>query len=834
MFQFSRCSKKTVEGANDAATHDFAEPTKTTNGETTMTLSAKNISISKPVATKIKPIAVYELSSDSEDEIKDSELRRKTRDAEKDKLRQTLQNAKMNLSSKGSVKVSDKPSALKTVVRQCLDEISDHKNITVRQVMRMIAQRMKTPELPAETKAEARLLLIELREEQNAFSTKSTRGSISPAGDKLTDHKTNCDERTPDNTRETPMIDAAMEKTTKATISKVAKPIDADLKVVVQECLKEVPDPSKITVGQVMRKIADRLKLRTLPAETKAAAKHYLIELLQDRKTTRKRQKKSVVRETSTKDSTKKEDRKTEPKPHDQAQKTKSKVNALIDSAGTSGIQCVEPSETVTTYVPKVAVPSARDDISKDGNEVDANSSKSTPIHTDQGKNILKCDESPMDLVDPKEKPFKATKTKSKRKAAPERDSEDVSPLQKALPKKKPCKPSTKVSVKNSKTQATQEDAMVEPSPPLNKRKGSSKRCRYCKECSCQTAKVPKTLGTHSSVAIEKALIKRLVQLESTADHYESQTDAVRRQLQKHRRNLYQRRMKLLSKNTNEREQQTIFILPDVDVLEQKFNSMTSKPQKAPKDAKERLFASVAAPQRTLTQLVGGDTVDVGTELKVDESLELVQTAEPMVNFTETADENLIDFAMEDEAALSSAPANVERRDPNHHASVWNAGRRGCLQTEWDDSLLQQLDNSEADDAMGQLVGLFGTPETPSKESSNSERTSPSNLSARAKRLTDDIVNEVQGDEAKMRAVELGCTDWKENIQFVMAQRESQDLHGALSNVRYAKQQLAKQKTRIMEFLDQRSSTLELFENTLERSLVRLAQQDTSESFSGT
>ena len=101
---------------------------------------------------------------------------------------------------------------------------------------------------------------------------------------------------------------------------------------------------------------------------------------------------------------------------------------------------------------------------------------------------------------------------------------------------------------------------------------------------------------------------------------------------------------------------------------------------------------------------------------------------------------------------------------------------------------------------------------------------SPS-LTPRGERIAEDITNSLLLEPTKVAAIERVCPTWKENVEFAQRQTDPEQVHDALVAVRHAKSNVDRIKNIILQALLDRQHTLELFEQSLERSLNRLAKK---------
>lgn len=98
-------------------------------------------------------------------------------------------------------------------------------------------------------------------------------------------------------------------------------------------------------------------------------------------------------------------------------------------------------------------------------------------------------------------------------------------------------------------------------------------------------------------------------------------------------------------------------------------------------------------------------------------------------------------------------------------------------------------------------------------------------LTPRGKQIADDIQRSVSDEPEKLSAVERTCPEWRDNIKFAQQQSDPEQLGSALEAVKKAKSNIKCMKERIFLALMDREQTLELFEQSLERSMGRLKEE---------
>ena len=81
----------------------------------------------------------------------------------------------------------------------------------------------------------------------------------------------------------------------------------------------------------------------------------------------------------------------------------------------------------------------------------------------------------------------------------------------------------------------------------------------------------------------------------------------------------------------------------------------------------------------------------------------------------------------------------------------------------------------------------------------------------------------VINDPEKTAGIERMCPNWRENIEIAQAQTDPDELQKALHNVQLAKTELESMKDRILQAFFDRHQTLEMYEKSLEGSLIRVS-----------
>lgn len=364
-----------------------------------------------------------------------------------------------------------------------------------------------------------------------------------------------------------------------------------------------------------------------------------------------------------------------------------------------------------------------------------------------------------------------------------------------------------------------------------------SRACTLCSKCPCQIASRDSISSmdlSHSDVAIEKSLIKRLMKLEAMTDKYEEQTEAVRRQLQKHRRDMYRKRMELLKKSNDHRavpREKLHRFLPDVEELDEQFvkEVHTKRPRHEVSKAQENMFAKQSTNQATLTQMMGVTNDNEAEKHVMCQQLRNIGTAEVTADGRDESSsgdiETIDEIASAFVALESPLPAlrveAVAKSDCLRHRSIWEAMNNGDFDSAWDD-LFREDSVETGVDYLLELIAEDDSHYVPSEEGQHVPWTHAC-LSQNAKTLAERLTDQVLSDATVLEAVDKCCPHWKENIVFVMGQKEPDDVHDALANVDKSRVKLARARSRMLMHLESYDKTLNFFESILQQSLTRFS-----------
>ena len=367
-------------------------------------------------------------------------------------------------------------------------------------------------------------------------------------------------------------------------------------------------------------------------------------------------------------------------------------------------------------------------------------------------------------------------------------------------------------------------------SPAKKARKPPTKRksCSLCLKCPCNDTS-RNSVGTttaglaQTDVAIEKALIRRLAKLETVADQYEEQTEAVRRKLKKHRRDVWKKREDLLRRAGDQiaNKRSATYFLPDVDELDDQFSKRkrVKRGAESAAKAKARLMNSKRPEpkQRTLTQMANQTENDEIVDPIVPDADTCETIEDPVLS---DIDESSCD---EDEAAFTNVDIAVRRVCPTEHGngSLWDGVQSGNFQSDFDKLFDEQVVSDESDGVEQLLELMMPSPKKKAPSTANCDE-SPSNLSSRGKRLMEEVTENTLADTTNLHAIEELCPQWKENVVFAMAQRESTDITDAMRNVQEEKHRLIDLREKFLQAIEKRVTTLDFYEKTLEVSASRM------------
>ena len=178
-------------------------------------------------------------------------------------------------------------------------------------------------------------------------------------------------------------------------------------------------------------------------------------------------------------------------------------------------------------------------------------------------------------------------------------DNKESNPKTSKGSKSRKSKP--KVSDKDSHPTNGTTSASVAATAPSNRprKRARSKLCAFCKTCSCQKADSNDIIPvldmnkfSRTNAAKEKALIRRLQNLEMKTENLEEQTEVARRQLKKHRRDLWKRKERDISNTTTMVGVAPIddYFLPDTEIFEKQQMESQALPEGLWEKAQIKVF----------------------------------------------------------------------------------------------------------------------------------------------------------------------------------------------------------------------------------------------------
>jgi len=148
------------------------------------------------------------------------------------------------------------------------------------------------------------------------------------------------------------------------------------------------------------------------------------------------------------------------------------------------------------------------------------------------------------------------------------------------------------------------------------RKRARSKLCAFCKTCSCQKTDGNDTIPifdmnkfSRTNAAKEKALMRRLQNLEKKTENLEEQTEVARRQLKKHRRDIWKRKERDDDNPSSSMFGEGVpiddYFLPDAEIFEKQQTESQALPDGLWEKAQIKVFHKVPTYQPTLTQLMG-------------------------------------------------------------------------------------------------------------------------------------------------------------------------------------------------------------------------------------
>eukprot|EP00804_Cyclotella_cryptica_P017110 CCRYP_003334-RA/>CCRYP_003334-RA protein AED:0.00 eAED:0.00 QI:209/1/1/1/1/1/2/185/961 len=392
------------------------------------------------------------------------------------------------------------------------------------------------------------------------------------------------------------------------------------------------------------------------------------------------------------------------------------------------------------------------------------------------------------------------------------------------------------------------------PNHETSKSSERKKLCFACSSCKCHsrdgTSATPKkhtslaTLST-SHARQEQALIHRLQRIERNVQWMESQKADVGRQLIKHRNAMTKKWEEQNPKSLTDRPK----FLADVDewdgiernrvMEEEEVRRATAwtfgkdKTRSARKITLTQHFGPTSKSESSPTKSIGSHDGD-----EEHETSSCVDINNPFKEEPDSDEEELKQQrAIAHLTSMSDFNDAIACSKQKNRVSSWEAATVGPISSLIDDIVASPCST----DGIDELLRLFSstqhtsdaTPACLQKElddasdNQNVAMRSPSpSLTPRGERIAEDIKTSLMHEPTKLTAIERVCPKWKENVEFAQLQTDPEQVRDALVAVREAKSNIDRIKDTILQVLMDRQHTLELFEQSLERSLDRLETTD--------
>jgi hypothetical protein len=422
--------------------------------------------------------------------------------------------------------------------------------------------------------------------------------------------------------------------------------------------------------------------------------------------------------------------------------------------------------------------------------------------------------------------------------------------------KSRPAVNTSTIPASNSDIPPAKAPRKTAPARGTKRARGS---CPLCLNCPCTNDMTDcnafDSMDTvQSEAAQEKNLIKRLQKLEKTAERYEEQTDAVRRKLKKHRRDMWRKHEALAQVDNSTSWPEESRFLPDMKELDSRLDGRATKARvsaAAVRNVQSKMFSFAPTFQPTLTQMFGGGKKD--TDSTEDTNLQTVEGANLETIEEEPDGEQVVDLDVEvvlnaeetsilasdeeDDVGSEGVEVDVHRvewKDGVENSgqaspivsgpSIWRSLMTGDLECTWDRLFAEDLDDESV--GIDHLLGMLDDPKnvetaskSPTVQAANSVEMEM--LSQRGQLLAEEILGQIDSDEEKVEMLEATCPNWKENIIFALFQQESEDVHEALERVKRSKEKLLRVKQEILKKVQQQEAVLNVFADALRTSLSR-------------
>lgn len=369
-----------------------------------------------------------------------------------------------------------------------------------------------------------------------------------------------------------------------------------------------------------------------------------------------------------------------------------------------------------------------------------------------------------------------------------------------------------------------------------SKTTGGKKLCYACSTCKCEgrcnaesTSQIfPELSG--SVARQEQSLVNRLQRIERDIAWREGQRYDVARALKKHQLQMLKRYSEM-----NTIDQKPRF-LPDSDMTDNVLETCPQMSLTATSRAKSRVFGKQKMHQPTLTQIMRGskDDNDSDDDDGTDEKPPASETNNTVMIDSNCIASDLVDrddflsFWADTAVPIDSSQCHGTMNYYNDALAKFRDAKNIGKWAQATASTIQQ-----EDEGFGALVDLFDSMVGCNRDSTNDDDNDNDSagdmlsymvdpLTPRGEQVATQIQYSVKNDPEKKAAIERMCPNWKENIEFVLAQTDPNHLQTALRNVQLAKAKLESMKDRVLRAFLDRENTLDVYERSLEGSIDRL------------
>ncbi|KAL7553344.1 hypothetical protein ACHAWF_016628 [Thalassiosira exigua] len=369
-----------------------------------------------------------------------------------------------------------------------------------------------------------------------------------------------------------------------------------------------------------------------------------------------------------------------------------------------------------------------------------------------------------------------------------------------------------------------------------NKSSNGKKMCFACASCKCNsragssaTPQKPSSLSG-SDARREQSLINRIQRIERDIAWKDGQRNEVARELKKHRGKMLK---KWEAQPSNVKSQKPRY-LADADASEDWLSLETKPGLKEVNRAQARIFGRQKTHQPTLTQIVRGPKdADEGEHIEgegIEAATKDISCQENESNeqheANPTADHNFLQFWDDSEHLEKATQCFGSMRDFNRAVAKskrlkstggWARATANELKMEEDgafDALVDLFDESMKNGTDGLSQNSYGADESPSSSDEKAQEDAKM------------IKSSIEADQEQKDAIERMCPQWKENVDFVQAQTDASDLHGAMENITRATAELENMKERILQAFLDRHQTLYLYQRSLQAAIDRLPEKE--------